>query len=345
MTIADTDSSITMLEDFKHFNTHHCVTGSMRHIYEHNHHSVSEEMLLGLGEGVSFIYWQQKGQPPFIGGRGRPKPSMEQIAGKRTGIEILLHTTSSIARAKKTLIEQITTGQPVMLQVDMGFLPYFDFGGSEYHFGGHAIVACGYDPVRDTILVADRDGLHPVPMDVLAKARDSKHKPFPPKNRWYTFNFSGKRSPTIGEVYIAIHNQAQRMLEPPIRNIGVKGIRLTAEKIPTWPETMDEEQLRWALFNTYVFTSPIGGSGGGAFRYMFSRFLEEAAEITDDPRLNECAGDFRYIGDSWQELADWLKTISKSSNPAGSLTDGISLVYEIANLEELGWRKLLDIFI
>jgi hypothetical protein len=32
-----------------------------------------------------------------------------------------------------------------MLQVDMGYIPYFDFGGEEYHFGGHMVVACGYD--------------------------------------------------------------------------------------------------------------------------------------------------------------------------------------------------------
>ncbi|MBC7264113.1 MAG: hypothetical protein H5T64_07100 [Chloroflexi bacterium] len=31
--------------------THHCVTGSMRHIYTYNDHDISEEMLLGVGRG------------------------------------------------------------------------------------------------------------------------------------------------------------------------------------------------------------------------------------------------------------------------------------------------------
>ena len=43
---------------------------------------------------------------------------------------------------------------------------------------------------------------------------------------------------------------------------------------------MDADALRWALFNTYIFISPVGGSGGGIFRYMFSRFLREAAALT-----------------------------------------------------------------
>ena len=340
MTVKDTIEMPIKLEGFRSFNTHHCVTGSMKHIYEFNHHPVSEEMLLGLGEGVSFIYWHQKGQTPFIGARGSPKPSMEQIAGQRTGVKILLHRTSSTARARNTLLEMLSAGEPVMLQVDMGYLPYFDFGGSEYHFGGHVVVACGYSPEDDSIIVADRDGLYPVPLGALEKARNSKHKPFPPKNLWYSYDFSQKRMPTVEEIYTAIHNQAKAMVEPPIRNIGVKGIRLTAERIPLWKDSLDNEQLRWTLFNTYIFISPDGGSGGGAFRYMFSRFLIEAAEITGDSRFQEDAQDFQRLGDRWQEIAEWSKAASESPNPADILGECVSSINEIADLEEASWRKL-----
>jgi len=343
MTVKDAIEMPIKLEGFRSFNTHHCVSGSMKHIYEFNQHQVSEEMLLGLGEGVSFIYWHQKGQTPFIGGRGSPKPSMEQIAGQRTGVKILLHTTSSTSRARNTLLEMLSAGEPVMLQVDMGYLPYFDFGDSEYHFGGHVIVACGYNPQGDTVQVADRDGLYPVPMDDLEKARNSKHKPFPPKNLWYSYDFSEKRLPMVEEIYTAIHNQAKAMIEPPIRNLGVKGIRLTAERIPAWKDSLDDEQLRWTLFNTYIFISPAGGSGGGAFRYMFSRFLNEAAEITGDSRLNERAAEFRHIGDRWQEIAEWAKAASESPNPADMLGECIAPINEIADLEDAGWEKLRSI--
>ena len=44
---------------FVHFETHHCVTGSLRHIYAANGFNISEEMLFGLGEGTGYIYWQQ----------------------------------------------------------------------------------------------------------------------------------------------------------------------------------------------------------------------------------------------------------------------------------------------
>ena len=135
--------SVQPLAGFQHFVTHHCVTGSMRHIYVYNDHVLSEEMLLGLGAGVGFSYWHFKGQPPFMGGRGGFKPPLEEVAAQRTGVAVRMETTTSARKAKRALLETLETGQPLMIQCDMGFLPYFDFGGEEYHFGGHAVVVCG----------------------------------------------------------------------------------------------------------------------------------------------------------------------------------------------------------
>jgi hypothetical protein len=297
-------------------------------------------MLLGLGEGVGYIYWHQKGMIPFFGGRSQPKPSMEELSAKRTGVELESHSTTSSRKAKKTLLERLNARQPVMLQVDMGFLPYFDFGGEEYHFGGHAVVACGYDADTDTVLIADRDGMYPVPMMELAKARGSKFKPFPPKNRWLTLDFTQKRNPQPHELQIAIKHMSSLMLAPPIHNIGVKGIRKTADVIPKWPEMLSTEELKWALFNAYIFISPVGGSGGGIFRYMFSRFLCETAVLLHDPRYETSAREFHTIGDAWEEVAAWCKQTSEASNPAESLTECVNLLQTIADQEERAWSTL-----
>ena len=152
---------------FMHFPTHHCVTGSLRHIYALHGYPVSEELLLGLGAGVGFIYWHMKGALPFIGGRAnleRPgEEGLEKTVGRRTGVQVNSFHTDSAARAEKALLVELAAGRPVMLVLDMGFLPYFDFGGKEYHFGYHVVVACGYDPQDRQVLLADRDeALHPV---------------------------------------------------------------------------------------------------------------------------------------------------------------------------------------
>jgi len=329
------------LEGFQHFMTHHCVTGSMRHIYAYNDHDISEDMLLGIGAGVSFSYWHFKGQTPFMGGRGgfRP-PYMEEVAGQRTGVVVQQHTTSSARRAERTLLEMLEAGQPVMIQCDMGFLPYFDFGDTDYHFGWHIVVVCGYDAESRQVLIADRDGVYPVSMDVLAKARGSKYKPFPPMHKWYTFDFSNKRQPTADEVREAIADQTQAMLEPPISNVGVKGIRKAAKSALKWPEQMDEDELRFTLFNSFIFIDATGGTGGGIFRYMFSRFLREATVITGDTRLNQSADAFQHIGDRWQEVAEIFKQGWEADDPAAVLPETTVPLIEIANLEEAAWTRL-----
>ena len=332
------------LEGFQHFPTHHCITGSMRHIYAYNDHDISEDMLLGIGSGVSFSYWHFKGQTPFMGGRGgfRP-PYMEDLACQRTGVVVEHHTTSSARKAERTLLEMLDAGQPVMIQCDMGFLPYFDFGDTDYHFGWHVVVVCGYDAETRQVLVADRDGVYPLSMEELAKARGSKYKPFPPKNKWYTFDFSEKRKPTADEVREAITEQTTAMLEPPISNVGVKGIRKAAKRALKWPEQMGEDELRFTLFNSFIFIDATGGTGGGIFRYMFSRFLREAAEITGDAHLNESADAFRHIGDKWQEVAAIFKGGWEAADPAAVLPQTTALLVEIADLEEMAWGRLREL--
>jgi len=332
--------SLQPLSGFKSLQTHHCVTGSMRHIYVFNDCSVSEDMLLGLGEGVGFMYWHARGQPPFIGGRTSPKPSMETVAGERTGVKIQIHRTTSLRKAGQTMFEILAAGQPVMLQVDMGFLPYFNFGGEEYHFGGHVVVACGCDPETKQVLIADRDAIHPVSLSDLEKARGSTFKPFPPKNAWCTFDFCGFRHPTAEEVRLAITNQANSMLNPPISNMGVKGIHTAAGRIPCWSKEMNTDEIRRALFNTYIFISPVGGSGGGIFRYMFSRFLQEAAAITGEVHLVKSAAEFKRIGDAWESFAAWAKDVSETSDPEARLGECSAPLLDIERQERAAWQAL-----
>jgi len=320
----------------------------MRRIYVHNGHDVSEDMLLGIGSGVSFSYWHFQGQMPFLGGRGnvsRPgEEGLERTAGRRTGVAVEWYTAASARKAEQALIEMLEAGKPVMIQCDMGFLPYFDFGGVEYHFGWHVVVVCGYEAATRQVLVADRDEeLHPVSLEALARARGSKYKPFPPQNKWYAFDFNQKRLPAASEVWQAIAEQAHAMLEPPIRNIGVPGIRKAAHQVPQWSKSLAPDELRGSLFNAFIFICPDGGTGGGLFRYMFGRFLREGAEITGDPRLEASSEEFRQIGDRWEELGRWFRQTSRVSDPASCLGECAAPLNALADMEEAAWSRLREI--
>ena len=55
------------------------------------------------------------------------------------------------------------------------------------------------------------------------------------------------------------------MLEAPISNMGVRGIRKAAQRAQQWPDVLDEKELRYTMFNTYIF---IDAKGGQRRRYL-----------------------------------------------------------------------------
>ncbi|KPL07159.1 hypothetical protein AMJ86_05545 [bacterium SM23_57] len=333
---------------FKSLKTHHCVTGSMLHVFRYHDIPVSEEMLLGLGSGLGFIYWHQKGVDPFIGGRanvGRPgEEGLEITASKRLGIRTGSFYTTSTKKAEKTLLGFLNSSKPVMLQVDMGYLPYFDFGGEEYHFGYHVIVVAGYNPENRDVLIADRDlPLHLISWDDLVLARGSTHRPFPPKNHWYTFDFSEYHPPRPNDVILSIQEVSMGMLEPPISNLGARGIRKAANRILKWPDLLGVDGLRRTCFNSYIFIDARGGTGGGIFRMMYGRFLKEASAITGLSSLMEIGDRLIEIGDHWQEVGILFHRGFEEEYPAVVLPEISETMLSVADEEQMVWEDLISI--
>ncbi|HEY86630.1 MAG TPA: BtrH N-terminal domain-containing protein [Dehalococcoidia bacterium] len=72
---------------FKALDGYHCQTNSFVKIYDFYNSSLSEDVLLGIGSGIGFMYWHQKGILPFLGGRDNNKNFHINI-GERTGVAI-----------------------------------------------------------------------------------------------------------------------------------------------------------------------------------------------------------------------------------------------------------------
>ena len=65
---------------------YHCQSNSLAKMYHNHGHPVTEEMLLGLGSDMGFIYWHMEGSPKpgmgeyiFVGGRGNTKNFFQDI--------------------------------------------------------------------------------------------------------------------------------------------------------------------------------------------------------------------------------------------------------------------------
>jgi 2-keto-3-deoxy-galactonokinase len=87
----------------------HCISSSLARIFHHAGHALSEEMILGLGAGMGFVYWRMKfgsQDSVFVGGRANLK-NFYQDLGKRTGVVIREKQTSSAAKAKTELLKTL----------------------------------------------------------------------------------------------------------------------------------------------------------------------------------------------------------------------------------------------
>ena len=304
-------------------------------------------MLLGLGAGLGFMYWHQKETPPFIGGRGNVKNFFQDL-GNRTSVTIELKSTSSEKKAERVLLDKLRRKEPVMVYADMGFLPWFDLPAG-YHFGGHTCVICGYDG-KDKVLASDMaqktSGLkkgffHPITLEQLRKARNSPHQPFPPKNAYLEFDFSAYHPPKKEDIYSSIAQTVHSMLNPPISNFGIKGIRRSANEITKWPSLFNDTELRLNLFTIYIFIE-IGGTGGGCFRYMYSRFLREAAEITSNRALEDAASMIHQSGKQFSELGQLFVDAETAADTTARIKAAKEKFLTIADLEEEAFRNLAE---
>ena len=293
-----------IVQEFNQFGGKHCQTTALKNIFAYHGLHISEEMLLGLGGGIGFMYWYMKRmQAPFIGCRDGKVDEFTLTICKRIGVDAEIFQTSSEKKAYYELKELLKQGKPVNIFVDMVYLPYFALP-EEAHFGGHAIVVYGIDEINNKVYISDRSKKPlTVTIEDLRKARNSKNPPFAPKNkmlkiRKYPLKI-GNQDKAIKE---SIKNCCQNMLNPPIKNIGLSGIKKWADIILKWPEQFKGMNFFGCLFNTFIYIE-IGGTGGSAFRPMYAKFLEEVSSMINKPELNEIAELFKKSGKLWSKIA------------------------------------------
>jgi hypothetical protein len=295
-----------ILEGFRPFVGKHCETTALKRALDYHGLVLSEEMLLGLGGGIGFIYWYMKMMPsPFVGGRNGKVAEFAVTACKRLGAEVTVMETASAKRGYEELKALLRNGEPAVVYLDMAYLPYFAVP-EEAHFGGHSAVVFGLDEARDEVNIYDR-GRNPVTVSMtdLARARGSKFPTFPPKHRLLKIKYPAKIGSLSAGIEDSILECCHNMLKPPIKNIGLDGMQKWAGMVVKWPEQFKGLNLLGALMNSFMYIE-VAGTGGSAFRTMYARFLDEASQIISKPSLKEVAEMMRQSAGIWSQIAAGL---------------------------------------
>jgi len=325
----------------------HCESSALRDIFEFHGFKFSEAMIFGLGSGLGFVYWHSKrGNKvllptyPFVGGRAR---DLYKNLCSNLGVSVKVNKTSSKARAYEALKELISKDIPVMITVDMPQLKYLGLP-EQAHFGGHCVVVAGLDEDKGVAYIADTmfKDLQTATLKELEEARSSTFKPFPPENKWVTFEFPEKLTSVEEAIRNAITKTTRLMLYPPIKNLGVKGIYHFANEIVKWPKLFppENEQLRQLYEMSYIMMEE-DGTGGGLFRYLYSRFLKEAGELLNNKQLEELGDRYHQIGQKWTTIA---KLIRETPQKPTNVHEARKTLLKVANEETEVLSSLTRIF-
>ncbi len=267
---------------------------------------------------------------PFVGGRAR---DLYKNLCNNLGVAVKVNKTSSKTKAYEALRELIAENVPVMIHVDMPFLKYLGLP-EEAHFGGHVIVVAGINQNKGVVYIADTNlkKLQTATLKELEEARASKFKPFPPENKWFTFEFPSELTSLDKAIKKSISKTVETMLEPPIKNLGTKGIQHFANEIGKWPKEYPPGKLPFQqLYKVTYIMLEKDGTGGGCFRYLYSKFLKEASEHLDIKEVADLGEQYHQVGEKWTKVAHLIRDIP--SNPKNTIEIKENLL-EIAKEEE-----------
>jgi hypothetical protein len=298
-------------------------------------------MILGLGSGLGFVYWHSKQMPyPFVGGRAR---YLDKNLCTNLGVTIKVNKTSSRVRAYESLKELIRKDIPVMIHVDMPYLKYLGLP-EQAHFGAHTVVVAGIDEDKGIAYIADTmfNGLQTATLKELEEARSSTFKPFPPENKLFRFEFPAKLKHIEVAIKSAIKKTTWSMLYPPIKNLGIKGINHFASEIVKWPKLFPPKNALYReLYEVNYIMMEEDGTGGGLFRYLYSRFLKEASELLGNNELADLGQRYHQIGQKWTTIAKLIRETPKNTT---NVHEARKILLEVAKKETEVLSSLARIF-
>ncbi len=324
------------MEAIKYFDGQHCETTATGTLLRQLGIELSEPMLFGLGEGLSFIFWYMKTMDfPFLGGRIKTDLLTENIA-RNLKLELKVKETASARKAWAEVKALIDAGVVVGLKLDCYHLEYFS---RPFHFAGHYAAIYGYDAERAYLVdTRQQGGKVYTSLESLALARAEKG-PMSSRNLYYTLDLTDTTFDLAAVIPAAIRNNANAYLNPPIQNIAYKGILKTASAIQDW---FNKSKNREQEFAAAAHIMERAGTGGALFRNLYRDFLKESYDLLQLDILRAAYTDFAEIAALWTRVSDLFIKVS-SSRDTQYLDEASAILKDLSIKEKLAMEQLSGI--
>ncbi|MCO5973445.1 BtrH N-terminal domain-containing protein [Actinoallomurus soli] len=327
------ERGMAMVIDLDARGTQHCETSALGVLLRHQGLDLSEPMLFGLGSGLSFVYWDGKNMGfPFLGGRVKPFELTRNLAA-RLGLELLVRETTSPRRAWEHVVTHIDAGRPVGLQLDSYHLDYFT---SKVHFGGHVVAMYGYDDHDAYLVDTDQQGgAVSTSLTGLARARAARG-PMTARHRSFTLTAPSDPPSPQDRIIPAITACAEAFLNPPIANLGHRGIEKAGTLVRTWLQRTGDPQRDLPQAGLLMEKA---GTGGALFRNLYRDFLAECALLLDSGRLRTGHRLYTEAAILWMEVAA-LITKAGESGDARCLVQAGTILCDLSRMEREAMQAL-----
>jgi hypothetical protein len=323
-----------MPDGFAAFVGQHCETVATGSLLNAAGIRLSEPMLFGLGEALGFVMLNLKSLPlPFLGGRARPFALTDALC-RNLGVDCTARESSSRANAWKTLEGALASGNPVGLQVDCFYLPYFS---QPIHFAGHFVAAYGLE--RDEVLLVDTEPqgtLQRAPRAALEAARFAKG-PMAAKARSWTIDARRAAPKLPAAIRKAIRANARAYLAPQFSGASHLGIEKLADSLPSWRRIAAKPAEDLALASLLMERA---GTGGALFRNFYRDFLDESREHLPGARAALDTGHalFAEAAAAWSSVAHCIAAAARGNDAA--LAEASARCRRIAGLEVQAMQAL-----
>jgi len=322
------NNEVIELKDFDVKTGFHCESSAMMNALIFQGVEFSENMITGFG-GAPTFFFKADDAFPFLGGRSH---TMLKNFCASTGISVESASPKTRQEAYDSAKDVLRKGLPVVLRVNMRYLPYLYGGkyGNKYSsFGWHFVCLVKIDEPHGVAWVTDTTYSKPqkVKLNDLAKARNSKEGMFKAENLYYYFN---NPSSVIID-YSAAFKQSLKMLlenyETP--NGGLNALEKLPEDIRNI-ETGRNIFILKPLFYTFYGYIEEFGTGGSAFRNFLKKYFIEMSEKLGIGDLKKIATIVDASCTEWTALAHEFKNISETLEDLKKDRAARNMMYENA---------------
>lgn len=322
--------------DIQLFEGQHCETTATGTLLLQLGINLSEPLLFGLGEGLGFIFWNMKTMDfPFIGGRIKPDSLTANIA-RNLHLKLNVSETHSATKAWAGVKHFLDNGQLVGLKMDCYHLEYFT---NPIHFAGHYAAIYGYDETKAYLVDTSQQGSRvQTSHQSLALARSEKG-PMASKNLFYTLALTDETFDLEKAIIQAMKNNAFDFLNPPISNIGYKGILKASSEVIKWFQTSKNREHDFKLTAVLMERA---GTGGALFRNLYRDFLKESLNITPHKNIEYAYKSFIEIAEAWTRIAALFEKTGETQD-FKYIQEIASILKELSDKERKAMSYLLEL--